>query len=91
VRAGAASRFAKYKTLATYVAIIVDLDLDRASGRIKVPRAFVAVDSGQIINRTASPTRSRAASVQSTSWTLHEQVRFDKAGILSQNWTATRS
>jgi CO/xanthine dehydrogenase Mo-binding subunit len=24
--------------------------------------------------------------VQSTSWTLHEQVRFDTGGILSQSW-----
>jgi len=24
--------------------------------------------------------------VQSTSWTLHEQVQFDKTGILSQSW-----
>jgi nicotinate dehydrogenase subunit B len=24
--------------------------------------------------------------VQSTSWTLHEQVRFDKNGILSRDW-----
>ena len=29
--------------------------------------------------------------VQSTSWTLHEQVRFDKSGILSQIGTPTRS
>jgi nicotinate dehydrogenase subunit B len=78
--------FAKYKTLATYVAIIVDLELDRDSGRIKVPRAFVAVDSGQIINPDGLTNQIEGGVVQSTSWTLHEQVRFDKTGILSQNW-----
>jgi nicotinate dehydrogenase subunit B len=78
--------FAKYKTLATYVAIIVDLEVDRDSGRIKVPRAYVAVDSGQIINPDGLTNQIEGGVVQSTSWTLHEQVRFDKTGILSQSW-----
>jgi nicotinate dehydrogenase subunit B len=78
--------FARYKTLATYVAVIVDLELDRESGRIKVPRAFVAVDSGQIINPDGLTNQIEGGIVQSTSWTLHEEVRFDRTGILSQNW-----
>jgi nicotinate dehydrogenase subunit B len=78
--------FARYKTLATYVAVIVDLELDRESGGIKVPRAFVAVDSGQIINPDGLTNQIEGGIVQSTSWTLHEQVRFDKTGILSRNW-----
>jgi CO/xanthine dehydrogenase Mo-binding subunit len=78
--------FAKYKTLATYVAIVVDLELDRDSGRIKVPRAFAAVDSGQIINPNGLANQIEGGVVQSTSWTLHEEVQFDKTGILSQSW-----
>jgi nicotinate dehydrogenase subunit B len=78
--------FAKYKTLATYVAIVVDLELDRDSGRIKVPRAYAAVDSGQIINPDGLTNQIEGGVVQSTSWTLHEEVRFDKTGILSQSW-----
>jgi len=78
--------FARYKTLATYVAIVVDLELDRGSGQIKVPRAYVAVDSGQIINPDGLTNQIEGGIVQSTSWTLHEQVRFGQAGILSKNW-----
>jgi nicotinate dehydrogenase subunit B len=78
--------FAKYKTLATYVAVIVDLELDRASGRIKVPRAFAAVDSGQIINPNGLTNQIEGGIVQSTSWTLHEEMQFDRTGILSQSW-----
>jgi nicotinate dehydrogenase subunit B len=84
--AGRGIAFAKYKTLATYVAIVIDLELDRDSGRIKVPRAFVAVDSGQIINPDGLTNQIEGGVVQSTSWTLHEQVQFDKTGILSQSW-----
>jgi CO/xanthine dehydrogenase Mo-binding subunit len=78
--------FAKYKTLATYVAVIVDLELDRDSGRIKVPRVFAAVDSGQIINPDGLTNQIEGGVVQSTSWTLHEQVQFDRNGIRTQNW-----
>jgi CO/xanthine dehydrogenase Mo-binding subunit len=78
--------FAKYKTLATYVAVVVDLELDRASGQIKVPRAFAAVDSGQIINPDGLTNQIEGGIVQSTSWTLHEQVQFDRNGIRTQSW-----
>ena len=38
-RAAAASAFAKYKNLATYVAVIAEVEVDRASGTVRVPRA----------------------------------------------------
>jgi len=79
--------FAKYKTLATYVAVIVDLELDRESGQIKVPRAFAAVDSGQIINPDGLTNQVEGGIIQSTSWTLHEAVRFDRNGITSRDWS----
>ena len=42
--------FAKYKTLATYIAVVAEVEIDRKTGLIGVPRAFAAVDAGQIIN-----------------------------------------
>ena len=53
--------FAKYKTLATYVAIVVDLELDRDSGRIKVPRAFAAATGKRIRELPLRPERVKAA------------------------------
>ena len=82
--------FAKYKTLATYVAVIVDLELDRNSGEIKVPRAYAAADSGQIINPDGLTNQIEGGVVQSTSWTLHEQVDFDKNGIRTRDWDSYR-
>jgi CO/xanthine dehydrogenase Mo-binding subunit len=82
--------FAKYKTLATYVAVIVDLELDRNSGEIKIPRAYAAADSGQIINPDGLTNQIEGGIVQSTSWTLHEQVDFDKNGIRSRDWDGYR-
>jgi nicotinate dehydrogenase subunit B len=78
--------FAKYKNLATYVAVIAEVEVDRASGRVAVPRAYAAVDSGQIINPDGLANQIEGGIIQSTSWTLHEEVKFDRAGITSRDW-----
>ena len=78
--------FARYKTTATYNAVIVDVEVDRDTGLVRVPRAWTSVDSGQIINPDGLINQIEGGIVQSTSWTLHEQVRFDKNGILSRDW-----
>src|SRR5204863_9334205 len=59
--------FAKYKTTATYNAVIVEVEVDRASGAIKVPRAWTAVDSGQIINPDGLINQIEGGLIQSTS------------------------
>ena len=62
-RRGRGIGFAKYKTLSVYIAVIAEVEVDPASGVIKVPRAFAVADAGQIIlTRTGSPIRLRAAS-----------------------------
>jgi nicotinate dehydrogenase subunit B len=78
--------FAKYKNLATYVAVIADIEVDAASGKVAVPRAFAAVDSGLIINPDGLANQMEGGIIQSTSWTLHEAVKFDAAGITSRDW-----
>jgi CO/xanthine dehydrogenase Mo-binding subunit len=78
--------FARYKTTATYNAVIVDIEVDRASGAIKVPRVWTSADAGQIINPDGLINQIEGGIIQSTSWTLHEEVRFDRNGITSRDW-----
>jgi nicotinate dehydrogenase subunit B len=85
-RRGRGIGFAKYKTLATYVAVIADVEVDRATGKISVRRAYAAVDSGQIINPDGLANQMEGGIVQSASWTLHEEVKFDRDGIKSRDW-----
>ena len=80
--------FAKYKNLASYVAVVAEVMVDRASGRVRVPRAWAAVDSGQVINPDGLANQIEGGIVQSTSWTLHEAVRFDRNGITSREWSS---
>ena len=78
--------FSKYKNLACYVAVIADVEIDRATGVVRVPRAFAAVDSGLIINPEGLSAQIEGGIVQSVSWTLKEEVRFDKNGILATDF-----
>jgi CO/xanthine dehydrogenase Mo-binding subunit len=78
--------FARYKNLAAYCAIAVDIEVDHETGRVRLVRAVAAVDSGQAVNPDGIRNQIEGAIIQSTSWTLYEEVSFDKTGIKSRNW-----
>jgi len=85
-RRGRGIGFAKYKTLSVYVAVIAEVEVDPTSGVIKVPHAIAVADAGQIINPDGLTNQIEGGIIQSTSWTLREQVRFDRDGITSRDW-----
>ena len=78
--------FAKYKNLAAYVAVALDLEVDRDSGRIRLGHAVAADDSGQAVNPDGIKNQVEGAIVQAASWTLQEQVAFDRTRIKSCDW-----
>jgi nicotinate dehydrogenase subunit B len=80
--------FAKYKNLACYVAVVAEVEVDRASGAVRVPRAYAATDAGLVINPDGLVNQIEGGIVQSASWTLKEQVRFDAGGITSRDWAS---
>jgi len=79
--------FSKYKNLSCYVAVVADVEVDRASGRVRVTRAYAATDAGLVINPDGLTAQIEGGVIQSTSWTLHEEVKFDRNGILSRDWS----
>jgi len=66
--------FAKYKNLATYVAVIADVEVDSLTGKVTVPRAYAAVDSGLIINPDGLTNQIEGGIIQSASWTRMPDV-----------------
>ena len=80
--------FAKYKNLASYVACIAEVEVDRATGKVRVPQVWAAADSGLVINPDGLKNQMEGGIIQSTSWTLYEHVRFDKNGITSRDWAS---
>jgi len=80
--------FAKYKNLSVYVAVVAEIEVDRGTGTIRVPRVFAVADAGQIINPDGLINQIEGGIIQSASWTLHEAVRFDRNGITSRDWSS---
>ena len=79
--------FAKYKNLAAYVAMVVDVEIDRASGAVSVKRAVAAVDAGMIVNPDGVRNQIEGGIIQSTSWTLKEQLQYDARKVLTRSWS----
>lgn len=79
--------FARYKNLAAYAAVAMEVDVDRDSGRIDVARVVAAVDSGDAVNPDGIRNQMEGGIVQSLSWTLYEAVRFDDRTITSRDWS----
>ena len=80
--------FARYKNLAAYCAIALELDVDRESGAVTLGRVVAAVDSGLAVNHDGIRNQIEGAIVQSASWTLYEAVTFDRQGITSRDWSS---
>ncbi len=78
--------FVQYKNRQCYAAIVVELRVDRTSGAIELQRAVIAADAGQVVNPDGLSNQLEGGFVQSASWSLKEQVPFDKEGILASDW-----
>jgi nicotinate dehydrogenase subunit B len=78
--------FAKYKNLACYVAMVADVTVDRASGKVRVTRAVAAVDAGQIVNPDGVVNQIEGGIIQSASWTLLESVGYDRTRVTTRSW-----
>ncbi|HEY5278223.1 MAG TPA: molybdopterin cofactor-binding domain-containing protein [Pseudolabrys sp.] len=79
--------FARYKNLAAYCGVAVELTVDRESGEVHLGRIVAAVDSGLAVNPDGIRNQIEGAIVQSASWTLYEAVTFDRADITSRDWS----
>jgi CO/xanthine dehydrogenase Mo-binding subunit len=79
--------FARYKTLAAFCAVVVEATVDPESGQVGVERAFAAVDSGEAVNPDGIRHQISGGIIQSTSWTLLEDVDFDPEGIVDRDWS----
>jgi CO/xanthine dehydrogenase Mo-binding subunit len=77
---------ARYKNSGAYCAVAMRIMVDSASGRIKLDRALCAVDIGLVINPDGAINQIEGGVIQSSSWTIKEQVRLGHAGVTSTDW-----
>jgi CO/xanthine dehydrogenase Mo-binding subunit len=79
--------FARYKNLASYCALAMEVTVDHETGRAQLDRVVAAVDSGTEINPDGIRNQIEGAIIQSASWTMYEQVTFNRRHITSADWS----
>jgi CO/xanthine dehydrogenase Mo-binding subunit len=80
--------FARYKNLAAYAAIAMEVAVERDSGDVRVRRVVAAVDSGEAINPDGIKNQIEGGIIQSISWTTFESVMFNDTRITSRDWSS---
>jgi CO/xanthine dehydrogenase Mo-binding subunit len=74
--------FARYKNRAAYAAVVVELEVDET---IRLRHVWCAADAGLVVNPDGAINQLEGGIIQSASWVLKEQVRFDD-GVSSFDW-----
>jgi nicotinate dehydrogenase subunit B len=80
---GYGAAVARYSGVAGYCAAVAEV---KADTDIRLRRLWLAVDVGRVINPDGVINQVEGGAVQSSSWTLREQVRFDRDKITSAAW-----
>tara|TARA_R110002020_G_scaffold91560_3_gene222407 strand:- start:2074 stop:4263 length:2190 start_codon:yes stop_codon:yes gene_type:complete len=83
---GIGHAFSRYKNEASYCAIAALVEVDRSSGKVIVRKMWGVIDSGEAINPEGIRNQTEGGMVQSASWALKEEVKFNADHITSIDW-----
>ena len=86
VAKGRGMSYVKYELVRTYIGVVAEVDVDRSSGEIRVPKFYVVHDCGQIINPDGLKNQIEGCVVQTVSRTLIEELKFDRSQVTSLDW-----
>ncbi|MDB5409984.1 MAG: molybdopterin-binding domain of aldehyde dehydrogenase family protein [Rhodospirillales bacterium] len=68
------------------IATIIDIDVNKRTGEIRLKRAFVAFDVGRIANPDGLRHQIEGGTIMGMSRALKEEVLFDGAAVASVDW-----
>jgi CO/xanthine dehydrogenase Mo-binding subunit len=86
VLTGRGVAMARYGAGESRVASVADVEVERASGKVRVKRIFLALDVGLIVNPDGLLNQAEGGLVQGISRSIHEQVMFDREKVTSVDW-----
>jgi nicotinate dehydrogenase subunit B len=78
--------YVKYELVRTYIGCVAEVEVDRGTGVIRVPKFTVVHDCGQIINPDGLKNQIEGNVIQTVSRTLIEEVNFDRSQVTSLDW-----
>lgn len=79
--------FSRYKNSASYCAVAAQVNV-QPKGTIQVQKMWAVIDSGEVINPDGLINQTEGGMIQSASWTLMEQVKFDAQHVTSRDWVS---
>jgi CO/xanthine dehydrogenase Mo-binding subunit len=85
---GRGMSYMRYKQAENYVAMAMEIAVNRATGQIRVHRVACAHDCGLIVNPDALKNQVEGNIIQTLSRSLHEEVLFDRSRVTSVDWTS---
>jgi CO/xanthine dehydrogenase Mo-binding subunit len=77
--------WARYKNSGAWCAVIARVRVD---AQVRVLNLDLAVDVGMVVDLDGVINQIEGGAIQSASWTLKEQVAFDRQSITSNEWPA---
>jgi len=80
--------FARFKNRSSYIGIVMRVAVDEATGKIRLKKATAVVDAGLIVNPDGTSAQIEGSIVQSSSWTLKEQIHFGPSAKKSLDWAS---
>ena len=75
--------FARYSNHGAYCAVVAEVEAETS---VRVRRLTLAVDAGAVISPDGLRNQVEGGAIQSTSWTVKEQVRFSRSRVVSTDW-----
>jgi nicotinate dehydrogenase subunit B len=71
-------------------ALVVDVEIERSSGKVALTQACIAFDCGFVLNPDGLVNQVEGGLLQGLSRALHEQVKFDRKRVTSLDWNDYR-
>ena len=86
VLTGRGMAYMRYKQAENYVAIAMEVGVDRSTGRINLRRITCAHDCGLVVNPDGLRNQIEGCILQTLGRTLHEETTFNQSRVTSVDW-----
>lgn len=77
--------FSRYKNTDSYFAAAVKIHRE-TNGKLKIKNMWGVIDSGEVINPDGLRNQTEGGMLQSASWTMIEEVKYDEKHVSSLDW-----
>lgn len=82
---GLATSFGQERDMPTWVACVARVNVDKASGKVKVEKLTLVVDAGTVVDPDGALAQVQGASLWGLSLALHEGTEFEKGNVKATN------